>query len=337
MIQIAYPWIFCVLPLPWLIYRWLPRAEQTQQTALKVPFFLQLKNLQYDTNHAAMPHLTRRVIAFGVIWVLLVFAAVGPQWLGEPLQLPRTGRDLLLAVDLSGSMKTPDMQVAGQRISRLKLVKKVVRQFIAKRKGDRLGLILFGSRAYLQTPLTFDHKTVAEMLDDATIGLAGMQTAIGDAIGLSIKRLMHYPKDSRALILVTDGSNNAGATDPLEAAKIAAQLGIRIYTIGLGAGQVMVNSLFGPQQVNLSRDLDTSLLKKVATITDGKYFRADQEDDLSRIYQIINQLEPIKGDAITLRPIKQLYPYPLALAVLLVCLLALWQMWRRKQDRGAAR
>ncbi len=172
------------------------------------------------------------------------------QSFGETIVLPQKGRDIMLAVDISGSMKMEDMSIKGQSVSRLAVVKMVGKEFINSRKGDRLGLILFGSRAYLQTPLTFDTKTVQHMLNDATIGLAGMQTAIGDAIGLAAKRLLDISQENRVLILLTDGGNNSGAVSPLSAAKLAAENNIRIYTIGFGADQLTVPTMFGRQTIN---------------------------------------------------------------------------------------
>jgi len=324
--QIAYPWIFLLLPLPVMIYWLLPPARRSDQAALKIPFFRQLQGMLSSNTAKRHLHHTankRRYLIY-LIWLLLMIAAANPQWLGQPIQLPRSGRDILIAIDLSGSMRTPDMSLHGQKKSRLAIVKQVGSEFIAQRQGDRLGLVLFGSRAYLQTPLTFDHKTVTEMLHDASIGLAGMQTAIGDAIGLSIKRLLHYPKDSRALILMTDGGNNAGVSDPVKAAKVAAQEGIKIYTIGLGAKRMVVQSPFGGRRViNPSSDLDISLLRNIAKITGGEFFRADDGDALQNIYAQINKLEPVKGNTATLRPKTALYPYPLALALLLAALMAI--------------
>ena len=224
------------------------------------------------------------------------------------------------------------MMLNGRRVTRLQVVKKAADQFVEKRKGDRIGLILFGSRAYLQTPLTFDRQTVIDMLNDATIGLAGIETAIGDAIGLAIKRLREYPVESRVLILLTDGSNNAGSVKPIPAAKLAAKEKIRIYTIGLGAERMVVASIFGNQVVNPSQDLDESSLKEVAKLTGGLYFRARNTQELEKIYQSLDKLEPISEDTIVFRPKKPLYPWPLALMLLL----SFYYIWRYQiQSQGA--
>lgn len=330
--QIAYPWIFILILLPWLIRWGLPRTAQSHQAALKVPFFHQIKTqLNSDTSKRMQSHSKRRYLIFS-IWGLLVIAGSGPQWLGQPIELPRTGRDILIAVDLSGSMRIPDMTLSGHEANRLSVVKHVASNFIGQRQGDRLGLVLFGTHAYLQTPLTFDRKTVQDMLDDASIGLAGMKTAIGDAIGLSIKQLIHFPRESRALILMTDGANNAGNSDPMQAARIAEAHGIKIYTIGLGADQMYVSTPFGTQFVNPSNDLDINLLQQIAATTGGEFFRANDVNALKRIYKKINALEPIQGDAVMLRPIKPLYPYPLAVALILALILALTFILRNKRS-----
>lgn len=316
MFSFAYAWILIVAPLP-IILRWLlPVKKQHRGDALYLPFYADFQTM--NSQSAGPSSSWWRLTGLSVIWLLLVLAASGPEWLGSPIKLPRDGRDIMLAVDLSGSMAIQDLQLHGKSASRLQVVKQVADQFIENRVGDRLGLILFGSRAYLQTPLTFDRKTVAQMLADATVGLAGTQTAIGDAMGLAIKRLVHYPKQSRILILLTDGGNNAGNVLPIDAAKVAAKEHIRIYTIGLGANRVVMNTFFGSQVVNPSADLDEKTLKQIATMTGGLYFRASSTQQLAAVYQSIDKLEPVSADQATFRPKTALYMWPLGLAVLLI-------------------
>lgn len=333
MMHIAYPWVFILLPLPWLVRRFISKAHSQSTSALKIPFYQQMQRALQNIG-AGVSSGKRKIIyasVFYIIWGLLLIAGSGLQWLGQPVQLPRSGRDIMLAIDLSGSMRTPDMKINGKYLSRIAVVKQVASQFIARREGDRLGLILFGTHAYLQTPLTFDRKTVEQMLKDATVGIAGIQTAIGDGIGLAIKRLMKYPKDSRALVLMTDGGNNAGVVLPIAAAEQAKKLGIKIYTIGLGAKRMVVNGMFGPRVVNPSSDLDINSLKKIAQITGGKFFRAESGDALQAIYQELDKLEPVNADKVTLRPITALYPYPLTLALILLSLSSLASCWPRRQ------
>jgi Ca-activated chloride channel family protein len=227
----------------------------------------------------------------------------------------------MLALDLSGSMEQMDMQINQRPVTRLTVVKLAANDFIQQRQGDRLGLVLFGTNAYLQTPLTFDRKTVQQMLDDATIGLAGQTTSIGDAIALSVKRLKDTPLDSRVLVLLTDGSNNSGNIEPLKAASIAQKYHIKIYTIGLGAEQQVMNGIFGPQLYNPSQDLDEPLLKEISKLTGGNYFRAKDPKQLAQIYQEITALEPVANDSEQFRPIKPYYYIPLSMAF--ICFLLL--------------
>jgi Ca-activated chloride channel family protein len=202
-------------------------------------------------------------------------------------------------------------------VTRLEVVKQVAGEFIERRDGDRIGLILFGTRAYLQAPLTFDRPTVRTLLEEAVIGLAGEQTAIGDAIGLGVKRLKERPAKNRVLILLTDGANTAGEVHPLDAARFAAKLGLKIYTIGVGADVAMMRRLYGTARVNPSADLDEPTLAAIARATGGRYFRARQTNELVDIYRTLDELEPVIGDEEQFRPTTELYYWPLALALLM--------------------
>jgi Ca-activated chloride channel family protein len=321
MIQVAYPWMLVAIVLPFIIRFILPKTKSEENSqALKVPFFNQLSLSFANVNNmsGSISHL--KYLA-SVIWILMIISGSGIQWLGKPLSIPQSGRDLIMAIDLSGSMQTPDMMVNGKALTRIDVVKKAANEFINNRTGDRIGLILFGTRAYLQTPLTFDRQTVAQMLNDATIGIAGPETAIGDAIGLGIKQIMDYPGNSKAIVLLTDGGNNSGVLVPNEAANLAKKENIKIYTIGLGGGEMTVQTMFGPRKVNTSEDLDIDGLKQIAEITGGQFFRADDGKSLENIYHTINKLEPIKSDNITVRPVTPLYPWSLGLALVLCFIL----------------
>jgi len=223
----------------------------------------------------------------------------------------------MLAVDLSGSMEEQDFIVNKQRVDRLTATKWVAGDFINRRVGDRVGLILFGTQAYLQTPLTFDRKTVMTLLNESAIGLAGDNTAIGDAIGLAVKRLKNQSANSRVLILMTDGANTAGEVSPLKAAELAAQYQLKIYTIGIGADEMIVRSFFGSRKVNPSRDLDEDTMIKIAQKTGGRYFRARNTDEMNNIYMLLDKLEPIEKDRQYFRPRSELYFWPLSLALLI--------------------
>jgi len=319
--EFAWPWMFAVLPLP-LLVRWLaPAAKPGSQAALRVPV---LDEFRYGTENVPVQRVARplRWLLASLAWVLLVASAARPEWLGEPLELPLTGRDLMLAVDLSGSMREDDFVLGGQRVNRLQATKAVAGDFIQRRRGDRLGLILFGERAYLQTPLTFDRDTVRTLLEESAIGLAGGEaTAIGDAIGLAVKKLREHPQQSQVLVLLTDGVNNAGEVHPLKAADLAAELGLKIYTIGVGADAVLVRDLFGTRRVNPSRDLDEATLRAVAERTEGRYFRARDSEQLAQIYRILDQLEPAAVESRVFRPVTALYIWPLGMALVLGLLL----------------
>ncbi len=325
MFEFASPWLALLLPLPWIL-RWIvPAAKNQQQAALKVPFFNQLQQLSGQQSFSPATSLKRSPWLAVLIWLALMLAITRPQWLGEVVATPLTGRDLLMAVDVSGSMEMPDLTLNGQSVDRLTVVKEIGGEFIQQRLGDRVGLVIFGSQAYLQTPLTHDRHTVQQMLDEAQIGIAGKSTAIGDAIGLSIKRLLDRPEQSRVLILLTDGDNTSGEVEPREAARLAADNNIKIYTIGLGADSMEVPDFFGSRTVNPSQDLDENLLSDIAEITGGRYFRARDSQQLTEIYQLLDLLEPSEGESEYYRPRDELYHWPLGLAMILSLLLA----WRR--------
>jgi Ca-activated chloride channel homolog len=325
MIHFEWPWLLLVLPLP-LLVRWLVPAKMTvEQAALKVPFLDDFTDA--ETKSVTQNQKWPLWIA-SIAWVLLVIACTRPQWLGEPIEQAVSGRDLMLAVDLSGSMEVQDFFINKRAVDRLTAIKYVASDFINRRVGDRLGLILFGSQAYLQTPLTFDRKTVMTLLDESTIGLAGDNTAIGDAIGLAIKRLKSQPADSRVLILLTDGANTAGEVSPLKAAELAASNKLKIYTIGVGADEMMVRSFFGSRKVNPSTDLDENTLVKIAESTGGRYFRARNAEELNNIYLLLDQLEPIEKDKQFFRPRTELFYWPLALALLLAGVIGIYKTQR---------
>jgi Ca-activated chloride channel family protein len=312
-LTLAWYWLLVLLPLPWLVRRWLSAAPNAGMQALRVPWFAMMN----DSAAGRMKKPALAAIA-ALAWCLLVLAAARPQWIGEIETLPVTGRDLLLAVDISGSMDTQDMVLGGRAVNRLAVVKKVAGEFIQRRKGDRVGLVLFGSRAYLQTPLTFDTETTAILLDESEIGLAGRETAIGDAIGLAVKRLREDAASERVLILLTDGANTSGEVQPMQATEFAAREGLKIYTVGVGADEMMVQDFFGSRLVNPSADLDEDTLKAIAERTGGAYFRARDAAALADIYLQLDELEPVESDQEAIRPVDELFHWPLSAAFLLV-------------------
>ena len=316
MIEFNWPWIFLLLPLPFLVRRFLSPAPLTRTGSLRVPFFDDLAETRTLSGRVRGANLAL-LLAASMAWILLVTAAARPVHVGAPRSLPAAGRDLMLAIDLSGSMAREDFTMGGRRADRLTVVKHVAEDFLTRRKGDRVGLVLFGTRAYLQAPLTFDRKTVSEFLAEAEVGLPGQETAIGDALGTSILRLRERPEDSRVLILLTDGANNAGALDPREAAALAAAEGIRVHTIGVGADTGSRQGLFGRRIVNPSADLDEQLLQDIADATGGEYFRARNAEALAQVYREIDRIEPTDGDPRTTRPRKDLFAWPLGLTMVL--------------------
>lgn len=320
-LTLAWVWLLVLLPLPWLVRRLLSAAPQASLQALRVPWFAMMTT----TRSGWMKKPLMAALA-SLAWGLLVIAAARPQWVGEIETLPVTGRDLLLAVDISGSMDTQDMVLNRQAVNRLAVVKKVAGEFIQRRRGDRVGLVLFGSRAYLQTPLTFDTETTAILLEESEIGLAGRETAIGDAIGLAVKRLRDDATSERVLILLTDGANTSGEVQPMQATEFAAREGMTIYTVGVGADEMMVQDFFGSRLVNPSADLDEDTLKAIAERTGGAYFRARDAEALARVYEQLDELEPVESDQESIRPVDELFYWPLSAAFLLVLAATLFAM-----------
>ena len=327
MFQIEWPLVLLLIPLPLLVYLTLPARAQQQQAALRVPMIedFQLGGVQADE---VKSYHWRQFLSL-LAWLLLVFAASRPQWLGESIAIPISGRDLMLAVDLSDSMRTADFKIEGKQVNRLQATKQVASQFIERRRGDRLGLILFGTQAYLQTPLTFDSKTVNRLLQESAIGLAGERTAIGDAIGLAIKRLDLESDNSRVLVLMTDGANTAGEVTPLKAAQLAASRGLKIYTIGIGADEQIESTWFGLRRTNPSAQLDEKMLRAIASLSGGRYFRARDTEELAKIYGLLDELEPLPRDTQSLRPVSALFVWPLIFALVLAAMLVVPRLWRR--------
>ena len=313
MADFAWPWLIVLLPLPWLLRRWLRPAAPGQALYLPQPG-VQLTTVAGNHARGLMPWLL--VLA----WLCLLAAAMRPQWVGPPQAQQRSGRALMLAVDLSGSMRTGDMQLAGREVSRFAAVEAIAGDFISRRGGDEVGLILFGSQAFLVTPLTYDLSAVRAQLQGAAVGLAGTETAIGDAIAVAVKRLSAMPEQTRVLVLLTDGVNNAGNIELREAARVAKAAGVRVYTIGVGATRMRIPGFFGSQLVNPSADLDADMLTDIATQTGGRFFRATDSSELADAYRAIDALEPMPQQGPTLRPRHELFRWPLLAAVVLLAL-----------------
>lgn len=311
--EFAWPWVVLLLPLPWLLRRWLQPASPGQALHLPQPGLAISMTPASRSRGAALWLLV-------LAWLCLLMAAARPQWIGPPQTQQHSGRAMMLAVDLSGSMQTPDMELGGQTIDRFGAVEAIVGDFISRRDGDELGLILFGTRAFLVTPLTYDLSAVRAQLDSAVVGLAGTETAIGDAIAVAVKRLAALPQQARVLVLLTDGVNNAGNIAPRDAARAAAAAGVRIYTIGIGATRMRVPGFFSSQVVNPSADLDADMLKSIADETGGRFFRATDSTELADAYRAVDALEPMPQRAPALRPHHELFRWPLLMAALALLL-----------------
>ncbi len=328
--SLAWPWALLALPLPWLMRRLLPEARGLSEAGLRVPSLEGFASLR--DRSAAEQMLNWRFWVAVLAWCLLVLAAARPERIGDELEVPVAGRNLMLAVDLSGSMDQKDFELAGRRVDRLTATKAVASDFITRREGDRIGLILFGERAYLQVPLTFDRDTVKVLLLEAEIGLAGEKTAIGDAITLAVRRVheQQAAAGEQVLVLLTDGANTAGEVQPVKAAELAQQVGLRIYTIGIGAESMDVSSLLGGRRaINPSSDLDEETLAAISQLTGGRYFRATDTASLQDIYALVDELEPVEEPESGFRPVKSYYFWPLGAAFSLALLLALTALLQR--------
>ena len=314
MFELAQPWTLLLLCIPFLST--LFKTNTALPIALKVPFFDTISPLVEKNPIISVNKSSWKL--FFLIWTLIVIALAGPRWVGAPVALNREGHNIIMALDLSGSMALDDMALNGRPVSRLLVVKQTAEQFVKARTTDKIGLILFGTRAYLQTPLTYDHHNISQRLQDATVGLAGNTTSIGDALGLAVKHLQNVPDESRIVILLTDGANNSGVLTPLKAADLAKTNHIKVYTIGLGSD---VNTLsFNGMAIgsNAANDLDETTLQKVANKTGGRYFRATDPHSLAAIYEKINLLETVTQEQAFVRPQQEYYFWFLGPACLLL-------------------
>jgi len=309
----AWPWMWLAFPLPWLA-GWLLPPRPGISAALRVPYG---ERLDAIAGNAGRPGLVRATALAWLAWFFLCAAAARPQQLGEAVAPPQSGRNLMLAVDLSGSMSRPDMELGGDVVDRLTAAKAVLADFLDRRVGDRVGLLVFGQQAYALTPQTMDRDTVREQLGDSVVGLAGQDTAIGDAIGLAVKRLREQPQGQRVLILLTDGVNTAGVLDPLKAAELAKSENVRIHTIAFG-GSGAGFSLFGLSvpMPGGDDDIDEATLKKISSETGGQSFRARDTEQLAGIYAELDRIEPVKQEGQRVRPRIERYWWPLAAALL---------------------
>ena len=313
MLEFAWPWMFLLLPLPILAWWWLP-PYRARQASVQVPFFDRLAAATGQVPQRGAVVLRRRAVQMIVatlVWVLVVAALARPQWVSDPVTREVSARDLVLAVDISGSMDQRDFRTPdGQMLTRLDGVKRVIGDFIARRHGDRIALILFGTRPYVQVPFTQDLDTAQQLLDQTQVGMAGQQTAIGDTIGLAIKTLENSAAQQKILILLTDGNDTASRVPPEHAADIARHNDIAVYTVGVG----------DPAASGENR-VDLGVLKAVASTTHGQFFRAEDGAQLQAIYADIDRLVPVKLQTLSWRPKLPLFQWPLGAAVIIALLL----------------
>lgn len=325
MFEFAWPWMFALLPLPILVW-WLLPPFRARQASVQVPFFERLAAATGQTPQRGAVVMERRAVQMIVavaIWALLIAALARPQWIGDPVTREVSARDLILAIDISGSMEQRDFKAPdGATLTRLDGVKRVIKDFITRRKGDRVALILFGTRAYVQVPFTQDLATAQQLLDQAAVGMAGQQTAIGDTIGLAIKTFEASTAKQKLLILLTDGNDTASRVPPEHAADIARRNDVAVYTIGVG----------DPAASGENR-VDLGVLQSVADTTGGHFFRAENGAQLQAIYADIDRLAPARLQTLSWRPKLPLFQWPLGAAVILCLLLwlalLLGSEWRR--------
>lgn len=327
--QFAWPWMLAALPLPLLARWWLPPARDADVPALRLP--------QAEARLHVVPGLAGAIRGRGfpwllfIAWALLCVAAARPQKLGPVQAPPQSGRDLMLAVDLSGSMEEADMELGGRVVDRLTAAKAVLADFLDRRASDRVGLIMFGQRAYAVAPLTLDRESVRKQLRDAEVGMAGRETAIGDAIGLAVKRLRTQPAEHRVLILLTDGENTAGTLTPQKAAELAQAEQVRIHAIAFG-GDGAEMSVFGMRipVPGMASGIDENTLREVASTTGGQFFRARDTQSLAGIYAEIDKLEPVKREGPAVRPRIEQYWRWLLYAGIVAMLAVVWRALRSR-------
>jgi Ca-activated chloride channel family protein len=305
--EFDFPWAFALLPLP-LLAAWILPAYRERRESVRVPFFEKVATAAGAEPARGGVHMRRNVLQWifaPLAWVLIVTALARPQYVEPPIEQIEPARDLMLAVDLSGSMDTPDLfDVDGNRIQRLEAVKGVLDDFIARRKGDRLGIVVFGNQAFLQAPFTQDHDLVRALLMQTRPRMAGPQTMIGDAIGLTIKAFESSEAEDRVLVLLTDGNDSGSKVPPQKAAEIAAGSNITIHTVAVG----------DPTSTG-EAEMDLETLQAIADATGGRAFRADDREQLEEIYDRIDALTPVDIETVSYRPTRPLYHWPLGAAV----------------------
>jgi len=309
MFEFSYPWVFVLILLPFIINK-LPLYYISKRSALRISFKEDIDAVMvHKSTTSGISRATRtQKILLGLLYLLVITALAKPQYIGEPLHKEIAQREILVAVDLSGSMATKDFKDAnGTAIDRLEAVKRVLKNFFKARKGEKIGLILFGNAAFVQAPFTQDLAALEHLLSELHIGMAGSQTALGDSMGLAVKMFQEGNVTERMLIVMSDGDDTGSKIPPLTAAKLAVQNDVSIFPIAIG----------DPKNVG-EHPIDTQTLKEIAEMTGGKFYYAWDSEALKDIYQQIDKLKPKEVKEITHRPKFELFSYFLLLALLLL-------------------
>ena len=324
---ILYPQAFILIILPFLIWYILPVVKGLHGDALKVPFIKDIEKISIKSG--GLWSFSKPSDNFNINWawlyiayVLLVLAIARPQFVGEPIRVKNEGRDIVLVMDISNSMLERDFNIGNKIVDRLTAVKNVASGFISKRTQDRLGLVLFATRAYMQVPITYDKASLTEVLWQMDAGMAGESTSIGDAVGIALKNLKSDDAKEKVIILLTDGENNDGSLDLPQVIKLAEKENVKIYTIGVGSDSSIFSSFMGIK-IGGRSPLDEADLQKLSATTKGNYYRASDTSSLYQIYQEIDRLEPNKVEQNYVKQVKELYYIPLLLSLLLVVMLML--------------
>jgi Ca-activated chloride channel homolog len=345
MFSFHWPWLALLLPLPLLVWKFWPRRHkasdyysQEEGATLLHPALGRLASTFLSARSLTHMGSLQKTLMLALLWFTLILALMRPEWL-EPYSEVRTeGYDLMLAVDASRSMDALDFTVNGRQVTRMAVVKGVIGRFIQAREGDRIGMIVFGSQAFVLSPLTLDINAVHDLVGSIVTRMAGDGTAIGDAIGLAVKKLRDRPEGSRVLILLTDGENTEGSLPPRLAAQLAAHEGVRIYTVGVGT-KGLVPFMEDGRMTQQKMEIDEDLLTDIANMTGGAYFRATDTDALEKIYQRIDALEKTQAESRSVMIPSPLYRWPLGVALLILLVLGLFpdgipRTWYRGRAHG---
>ncbi len=331
MLSFLYPWLLLILPLPLLVH-WLVPPRRVEPEAVRVPFGQRLSTILGAGDGASASAIWSHSTFFSIaIWTLAVLALARPQWIDPPIVKELPTRDLLLLVDLSGSMDQKDFTNAkGEKVDRLSAVKEVLDEFVAKRKGDRVGLVVFGDAAYLQAPFSTDLTLAQRLVNECQVGMAGPRTALGDAIGLGVNLFDSSEAPAKTMIALTDGNDTKSQIPPVEAARVAAQREIRIYTVAIG----------DPTTAGEDK-LDEQALREVANETGGSYFFAADRQSLGKIYDKLDEIEVHQVNTVSHRPRHDLFQWFLLAALLLWLTDKLWtvlgQAAKRPKPEAQAR